>query len=87
MPIQGEPALAWVQEVQSPSYATHVVRWNGTAWTALGGPLAVILAYLLVESLPTTVVRVLVLVVILYTALTMLRSAAVERNTADARRM
>jgi uncharacterized membrane protein YfcA len=48
---------------------------------AFGGPLAVWLAYKLVESLPTTTVRVLVLVVILYTSLTMLRSAASERKT------
>jgi uncharacterized membrane protein YfcA len=47
---------------------------------ALGGPLAVLLAIWLVVSLPTTLLRVLVLVVILYTALTMLRSAAVEKR-------
>jgi uncharacterized membrane protein YfcA len=47
---------------------------------ALGGPLAVLLAIWLVTSLPTTMVRVLVLAVILYTALTMLRSAAVEKQ-------
>ena len=50
----------------------------------LGGPLAVLLAVWLVTGLPTPVVRVLVLVVILYTSLTMLRSAAVERKTAIA---
>jgi uncharacterized membrane protein YfcA len=52
---------------------------------ALGGPIAVLLAIWLVTSLPTTTVRVLVLVVILYTSLTMLRSAAVERKAAQAR--
>jgi uncharacterized membrane protein YfcA len=50
----------------------------------LGGPLAVVLAVWLVTGLPTTVVRVLVLIVILYTSLTMLRSAAVERKAAIA---
>jgi uncharacterized membrane protein YfcA len=51
----------------------------------LGGPLAVLLAVWLVTGLPTPVVRVLVLVVILYTSLTMLRSASVERKAALAR--
>lgn len=50
----------------------------------LGGPLAVVLAVWLVTGLPTPVVRVLVLIVILYTSLTMLRSAAVERKAAIA---
>jgi uncharacterized membrane protein YfcA len=49
---------------------------------ALGGPLAVLLAIWLVTSLPTTMVRVLVLCVILYTSLSMLRSAATERAAA-----
>jgi uncharacterized membrane protein YfcA len=49
---------------------------------ALGGPLAVLLAYWLVTSLPTPLVRVLVLIVILYTSITMLRSAATERKAA-----
>jgi uncharacterized membrane protein YfcA len=52
---------------------------------ALGGPLAVLLAYWLVESLPTTMVRVLVFIVIVYTSITMLRSAASERKAAEAR--
>lgn len=52
---------------------------------ALGGPLAVLLAIWLVTSLPTTTVRLLVLIVILYTSITMLRSAAVERKAAVAR--
>ena len=49
---------------------------------AFGGPLAVLLAIWLVTSLPTTMVRVLVLCVILYTSLSMLRSAATERAAA-----
>jgi uncharacterized membrane protein YfcA len=52
---------------------------------ALGGPLAVLLAIWLVTSLPTPMVRVLVLIVISYTSFTMLRSAATERKAADAR--
>jgi uncharacterized membrane protein YfcA len=52
---------------------------------ALGGPLAVLLAVWLVTSLPTVMVRVLVLVVITYTSMTMLRSAAIERKAAEAR--
>ena len=47
---------------------------------ALGGPLAVLLAIWLVTSLPTYLVRVLVLLVISYTSITMLRSAAIERK-------
>ena len=46
---------------------------------AIGGAPAVLLAVWLVLSLPTRVVRVLVLFVILYTAFTMLRAAAQER--------
>ena len=49
---------------------------------ALGGPLAVLLAIWLVTSLPTAMVRVLVLCVILYTSITMLRSAVTERAAA-----
>jgi uncharacterized membrane protein YfcA len=47
---------------------------------ALGGPLFVLLAIWLVTSLPTMMVRVLVLFVILYTSITMLRSAATEQR-------
>jgi uncharacterized membrane protein YfcA len=47
---------------------------------ALGGPLAVYAAYKFVSSLPTPLVRVLVLIVILYTSISMLRSAAIERK-------
>lgn len=52
---------------------------RAAAGLALGGPAAVLLAIWLVMSLPTTMVRVLVLCVILYTSITMLRSAATER--------
>jgi uncharacterized membrane protein YfcA len=52
---------------------------------ALGGPLAVVLAVWLVTSLPTLMVRVLVVIVISYTSFTMLRSAASERKAAEAR--
>ena len=52
---------------------------------AIGGPLAVFLAVWLVTSLPTPMVRALVLLVISYTAITMLRSAASERKAAEAR--
>jgi uncharacterized membrane protein YfcA len=47
---------------------------------ALGGAPAVLIAVALVLSLPTQIVRVLVLFVILYTAFTMLRAAAQERE-------
>jgi uncharacterized membrane protein YfcA len=52
---------------------------------ALGGPLAVVLAVWLVTSLPTLMVRVLVVIVISYTSFTMLRSASSERKAAEAR--
>ena len=47
---------------------------------AIGGAPAVLIAVALVLSLPTPLVRVLVLFVILYTSLTMLRAAAQERR-------
>ena len=50
---------------------------------ALGGPLAVLAAIWLVTSLPTTMVRALVFCVILYTAITMLRSAALETRAVE----
>ena len=52
---------------------------------AVGGPLAVFLAVWLVESLPTPMVRRLVLIVISYTSFTMLRSASSERKAEEAR--
>lgn len=50
----------------------------------LGGIPAVLIAAFLVKSLPLNYVRVLVIVVVLYTAIAMLRSAARERSQ-DAR--
>lgn len=52
---------------------------------AIGGPLAVLLAYWLVESLPTVMVRLLVFIVIVYTSITMLRAASSEKAAAGAR--
>jgi len=47
---------------------------------ALGGPLAVLIAAFIVKSLPLHYLRWLVVVVVVYTASTMLRAAAVERK-------
>ncbi len=52
---------------------------------ALGGPLAVLIAAFIVKSLPLFYVRWLVVFVVIYTATTMLRSAAAERKAAQAR--
>ena len=49
---------------------------------AVGGPLAVLIAAFIVESLPLLYVRWLVVVVVIYTASTMLRAAASERKAA-----
>jgi uncharacterized membrane protein YfcA len=46
----------------------------------VGGPAAVLLAIWLLTSLPTTLVRGLVFVVIVYNSITMLRSAATEKR-------
>ena len=51
----------------------------------LGGPLAVLIAAFIVESLPLFYVRWLVVVVVVYTASMMLRSTASERKAAAAR--
>jgi len=51
----------------------------------LGGPLAVLIAAFIVESLPLLYVRWLVVVVVIYTATMMLRAAASERKAAQAR--
>jgi uncharacterized membrane protein YfcA len=51
----------------------------------LGGPLAVLIAAFIVKSLPLLYVRWLVVGVVIYTATTMLRSAASERKAAEAR--
>jgi uncharacterized membrane protein YfcA len=89
-PIAAFPIMMGSCAFLMPVAAIQFVRRNAynlraALGLALGGPLAVVLAYLLVESLPTLVVRVLVLFVILYTSLTMLRSAATERKAAEAR--
>ncbi|MCA1585146.1 MAG: sulfite exporter TauE/SafE family protein [Acidobacteria bacterium] len=73
--------VASIQFIRKDSY-----NLRAAIGLAVGGPLAVLLAIWLVTSLPTLAVRVLVLVVILYTSITMLRSAASERRAADARR-
>ena len=52
---------------------------------AVGGPLAVLIAAFIVESLPLLYVRWLVVIVVIYTASTMLRAAASERKAAVAR--
>jgi uncharacterized membrane protein YfcA len=52
---------------------------------ALGGPLAVLIAAYIVQELPINSVRWLVVVVVIYTAATMLRAAASERKAAEAR--
>ena len=52
---------------------------------AVGGPLAVLIAAFIVESLPLFYVRWLVVVVVVYTASTMLRAASSERKAAVAR--
>jgi uncharacterized membrane protein YfcA len=51
----------------------------------IGGPLAVLIAAFIVESLPLFYVRWLVVVVVVYTAAMMLRAAASERKAAVAR--
>jgi uncharacterized membrane protein YfcA len=48
----------------------------------IGGPLAVLIAAPLVDAIPLFYLRILVLVVVLYTAIRMLRSAAQERAAA-----
>jgi uncharacterized membrane protein YfcA len=51
---------------------------------AIGGIPGVLLAAFLVRSLPLGAVRWVVVAVVVYTALMMLRSAAIERNRAPA---
>jgi uncharacterized membrane protein YfcA len=53
---------------------------------ALGGPLAVLIAAFIVKSLPLLYVRWMVVVIVIYTASTMLRTAARERREAVAGR-
>ena len=52
---------------------------------AFGGPLAVLIAAYIVRELPLNYVRWLVVIVVVYTASTMLRAAASERKAAVAR--
>jgi len=52
----------------------------------LGGPLAVLIAAFIVKELPLFYMRWLVVIVVVYTASTMLRAAASERKAAVARR-
>ena len=47
---------------------------------ALGGVPAVLIAALIVKQLPLTYVRWLVVIVVLYTAVSMLRSAKIEKS-------
>jgi uncharacterized membrane protein YfcA len=49
----------------------------------IGGPLAVLIAAPLVDAIPLFYLRILVLVVVLYTSIRMLRSAAQERAAAE----
>jgi uncharacterized membrane protein YfcA len=51
---------------------------------ALGGPLAVLIAAFIVKSLPLLYVRWMVVVIVIYTASTMLQTAARERRAAVA---
>lgn len=89
-PIAAFPIMMGSCAFLMPVASVQFIRRNAynlraAVGLALGGPLAVLLAYWLVESLPTTMVRVLVFVVIVYTSLSMLRSAASERKAAEAR--
>ena len=84
-PLAAFPIMMGSCAFLMPVAAIQFVRKNAynlraAVGLALGGPLAVLLAVWLITSLPTLVVRVLVLAVVLYTSITMLRSAAVERR-------
>jgi uncharacterized membrane protein YfcA len=63
---------------------TRRYQRNASIGLALGGIPAVLLAAFLVKSLPLSAVRWLVVIVVLYTAATMLRSAYLDRGTAPA---
>lgn len=54
---------------------------------ALGGPLAVLIAAFIVQSLPLFYVRWLVVLVVVYTATSMLRTAAAERKAGRTNRL
>ena len=64
-----------VRFIQSGSYSLRTTLGLG-----LGGVPAVLIAAFIVKSLPLAALRWLVVAVVLYTALSMLRSAAVERR-------
>ena len=71
-----------------PSGSIQFIRRNSydlrTAIAFLiGGPLAVLIAAPLVDAIPLFYLRILVLVVVLYTAIRMLQSAAQERAAAE----
>ena len=53
----------------------------------IGGPLAVLIAAPLVDSIPLLYLRILVLVVVLYTAVRMLMAAAAEKAAAPSKGM
>jgi uncharacterized membrane protein YfcA len=53
---------------------------RGALGLAIGGPVAVLIAAYLVQSLPLNAVRWGVVVIVLYTAISMLRTAAAERK-------
>ena len=88
-PITAFPIMMGSCAFLMPVASIQFVRRNAYHLRAalgltLGGPLAVLLAYWLIGSLPTPMVRVLVLLVIGYTSMSMLRSAATERRAAEA---
>lgn len=73
-----------------PSGSTQFIRKGSydlrTAIAFLiGGPLAVLIAAPLVDAIPLLYLRILVLVVVFYTAIRMLRAAAVEKRAAASR--
>ncbi|MDQ3082856.1 MAG: sulfite exporter TauE/SafE family protein [Gemmatimonadota bacterium] len=89
-PIAAFPIMMGSAAFLMPVASIQFIRRNAYSLRAalglaLGGPLAVLLAYLLVESLPTVMVRVLVFIVIVYTSITMLRAASSEKAAAGAR--
>ncbi len=89
-PIAAFPIMMGSAAFLMPVASIQFIRRNAYSLRAalglaIGGPLAVLLAYWLVESLPTVMVRVLVFIVIMYTSITMLRAATSEKAAAEAR--
>lgn len=89
-PIAAFPIMMGSAAFLMPVASIQFIRRNAYSLRAaiglaVGGPLAVLLAYWLVESLPTVMVRVLVFIVIIYTSITMLRAASSEKAAAGAR--